>query len=117
MIVEQVIIDRDNNVDITLAIPIDDDSPQTLILLTLSPLSLSACQLVHKNLYLEVCSGPVIKPCCPRREVREGSASMIFRPRVLGLTARADPSWLTVLVLFSVSCVALAVTRSVRSFG
>ena len=26
MIVEQVIIDRDNNVDITLAIPIDDDS-------------------------------------------------------------------------------------------
>ena len=27
MLVEQVIIDRDNNVDITLAIPIDDDSP------------------------------------------------------------------------------------------
>ena len=27
MIVEQVVIDRDNNVDITLAIPIDDDSP------------------------------------------------------------------------------------------
>ena len=28
MIVEQVIIDRDNNVDITLAIPIDDNSPE-----------------------------------------------------------------------------------------
>ena len=26
MVVEQVVIDRDNNVDITLAIPIDDDS-------------------------------------------------------------------------------------------
>ncbi|MDE3268602.1 MAG: hypothetical protein OYI31_09165, partial [Chloroflexota bacterium] len=25
MVVEQVVIDRDNNVDITLAIPIDDD--------------------------------------------------------------------------------------------
>ena len=28
--------------------------PQTLILLTLSPLSLSACQLVHKNLYTQI---------------------------------------------------------------
>ena len=28
MLVEQVIIDRDNNVNITLAIPIDDDSPE-----------------------------------------------------------------------------------------
>ena len=28
MVVEQVVIDRDNNVDITLAIPIDDDSPE-----------------------------------------------------------------------------------------
>ena len=28
MVVEQVVIDRDNNVDITLAIPIDDDSPK-----------------------------------------------------------------------------------------
>ena len=28
MLVEQVIIDRNNNVDITLAIPIDDDSPE-----------------------------------------------------------------------------------------
>ena len=28
MIVEQVVIDRDNNVDITLAIPIDDESPE-----------------------------------------------------------------------------------------
>ena len=28
MLVEQVIIDRDNNVDITLAIPIDDDSSE-----------------------------------------------------------------------------------------
>ena len=28
MIVEQVVIDRDNNVDITLAIPIDDNSPE-----------------------------------------------------------------------------------------
>ena len=27
MVLEQVVIDRDNNVDITLAIPIDDDSP------------------------------------------------------------------------------------------
>ena len=27
MIVEQIVIDRDNNVDITLAIPIDEDSP------------------------------------------------------------------------------------------
>ncbi len=26
MLVEEVVIDRDNNVDITLAIPIDDDS-------------------------------------------------------------------------------------------
>ena len=26
--VEQVVIDRNNNVDITLAIPIDDDSPE-----------------------------------------------------------------------------------------
>ena len=26
MVLEQVVIDRDNNVDITLAIPIDDDS-------------------------------------------------------------------------------------------
>ena len=29
MVVEQVVIDRDNNVDITLAIPIDDDSPES----------------------------------------------------------------------------------------
>ena len=29
MIVEQVVIDKDNNVDITLAIPIDDDPPET----------------------------------------------------------------------------------------
>ena len=28
MIVEQVVNDRDNNVDITLAIPIDGDSPE-----------------------------------------------------------------------------------------
>ena len=28
MVLEQVVIDRDNNVDITLAIPIDDDSPE-----------------------------------------------------------------------------------------
>ena len=28
MVVEQVVIDRDNNVDITLAIPIDDDPPE-----------------------------------------------------------------------------------------
>ena len=28
MIVEQLVIDRDNNVDITLAIPIDDNSPE-----------------------------------------------------------------------------------------
>ena len=28
MVVEQVVIDRDNNVDITLALPIDDDSPE-----------------------------------------------------------------------------------------
>ena len=28
MVVEQVVIDRDNNVDITLAIPIDDDFPE-----------------------------------------------------------------------------------------
>ena len=28
MVVEKVVIDRDNNVDITLAIPIDDDSPE-----------------------------------------------------------------------------------------
>ena len=28
MIVEEVVIDRDNNVDITLAIPIDDDAPE-----------------------------------------------------------------------------------------
>ena len=28
MVVEQIVIDRDNNVDITLAIPIDDDSPE-----------------------------------------------------------------------------------------
>ena len=28
MLVEQVTIDRDNNVHITLAIPIDDDSPE-----------------------------------------------------------------------------------------
>ena len=28
VIVEQVVIDRDNNVDITLAIPIDGDSPE-----------------------------------------------------------------------------------------
>ena len=34
--------------------------PQTLILPTVSPLSLSACQLVHKNLHVEVCSGHVI---------------------------------------------------------
>ena len=27
MVVEQVVIDRDNNVDITLAMPIDGDSP------------------------------------------------------------------------------------------
>ena len=26
MVLEQIVIDRDNNVDITLAIPIDDDS-------------------------------------------------------------------------------------------
>ena len=29
MIVEQIVIDRDNNVDITLAIPIDEDSPES----------------------------------------------------------------------------------------
>ena len=29
MVVEQVVIDRDNNVDITLAIPIDDESPDS----------------------------------------------------------------------------------------
>ena len=29
MIVEQIVIDRDNNVDITLAIPIDEDSPKS----------------------------------------------------------------------------------------
>ena len=28
MLVEQVVIDKDNNVDITLAIPIDDNSPE-----------------------------------------------------------------------------------------
>ena len=28
MIVEEVVIDRDNNVNITLAIPIDDNSPE-----------------------------------------------------------------------------------------
>ena len=28
MVVEQVVIDRDNNVDITLAIPIDDNYPE-----------------------------------------------------------------------------------------
>ena len=28
MVVEQVVIDRENNVDITLAIPIDDDSSE-----------------------------------------------------------------------------------------
>ena len=28
MVVEQVVIDRDNNVDITLAIPVDDDSSE-----------------------------------------------------------------------------------------
>ena len=28
MVVEQVVIDRDNNVDITLAIPIDDHYPE-----------------------------------------------------------------------------------------
>ena len=27
MVLEKVVIDRDNNVDITLAIPIDDESP------------------------------------------------------------------------------------------
>ncbi len=27
MVLEQVVIDKDNNVDITLAIPIDDESP------------------------------------------------------------------------------------------
>ena len=29
MVIEEVVIDRDNNVDITLAIPIDDDSPES----------------------------------------------------------------------------------------
>ena len=28
MVVEQVVIDRNNNVDITLAIPVDDDFPE-----------------------------------------------------------------------------------------
>ena len=50
MIVEQVVIDRDNNVDITLAIPIDDESPDlTLRLPSLVPLSLSPSQLRLKN--------------------------------------------------------------------
>ena len=55
MLVEQVTIDRDNNVHITLAYP-STMIPQTLILLTLS-----ACQLVHKNLNAEVRSGPIVK--------------------------------------------------------
>ena len=52
MLVEEVVIDRDNNVDITLALPIDDDSSDPD-----SPLNLSACQLVHKNLHVAVQSG------------------------------------------------------------
>ena len=31
MVVEQVVIDRDNNVDITLAVPIDDHQPTTIV--------------------------------------------------------------------------------------
>ena len=53
MLVEQVIIDRDNNVDITLAIPIDDDSSDPASPEPESP-SLSPCLLAHKNLHPEV---------------------------------------------------------------
>ena len=50
MLVEQVVIDKDNNVDITLAIPIDDNSPEPGSLKPESP-EPGACQLVHKNLH------------------------------------------------------------------
>ena len=64
MVVEQVVIDQDNNVDITLAIPIDDDSSD-LILLNPSPLRPILLQLRLENFHVAVKAGPVVRPGSP----------------------------------------------------
>ena len=90
MVVEQVVIDRDNNVDITLAIPIDDDSPEpesppSPSLLNLIPLSLITSHLRLTNPGLEILP---LHPQAGARRRLQVHAPAQGRPRRLHHRAR-----------------------------
>ena len=81
MVAEQVVIDRDSNVDITLAVPIDDGRREPLIPLNPTPPSPSPLQLRLKNLRIDARTGPVARSSGPWEEGSTGATIQLLSPQ------------------------------------